>query len=312
MPSINAVAPNVCAEWLAVDWGTSRLRVWGINAAGEVIAEKSTENGATNLEKDMFEPILLDVAADFLKNDKKTPALICGMAGARNRWQETAYLSVPCSPFEAAHCLTKAPVQNKNLDVHILPGISQESPCDVMRGEETQIAGLLSTYPDFAGVVCLPGTHTKWVRICGGKITEFTTLMSGEMYYLFAKVSVLRRSVESDEWDEDAFLEAMEITLARPEKTAAVLFSIRAESLLRGLSKSAARARLSGYWMGLELAATREYWAEERVVIIGENILCRQYQIALSAHNVKTEAFTATNMTLAGLLQMHQATERNL
>ena len=308
MPSANT-NNAAAAEWLAVDWGTSRLRVWGIDSAGAVAGKSGTAGGATDLERDMFEPSLLSAAAEFLPDGKKIPALICGMAGARNRWQETPYLSAPCSPLDAARNLTEAPSRAEKLFARILPGISQESPCDVMRGEETQIAGLLSVRPDFCGVACLPGTHTKWARIENGKIKRFTTLMSGEMYYLFAKVSVLRRSVASGSWDEDVFLEAAETTLAHPEKTAAVLFSIRAESLLRGLSKSAARARLSGYWMGLELAATREYWAGGHAAVVGENVLRRQYEIALAARGVKTEMFAAEEMSLAGLLAMRAAAD---
>ena len=292
-----------------MDWGTSRLRVWNIDSTGTVVGENNTADGATSLTPDMFETSLIKAAEEFLTEGRKMPALICGMAGARNRWVETPYMSAPCSPLAGAHSLTEAPA--RQLSARIVPGISQHSPCDVMRGEETQIAGLLSARPDFCGVVCLPGTHTKWVRVNNGKIQSFTTLMSGEMYYLFAKVSVLRRSVESDSWDESEFLNAVETTLVAPQKTASVLFSIRAESLLQNLPKSAARARLSGYWMGLELAATREYWIDGSAVLIGENILCRQYQLALAARNVQTESFTAADMSLAGLLQIHNIEEEN-
>lgn len=294
------------AEWLAADWGTSRLRVWGIDSAGKVVGQNSTADGATNLTQEMFAPSLLHAAADFLDCKRQTPALVCGMAGARNRWQETPYLSAPCSPSDAASRSVKAPA-GKELRARILPGVSQQSPCDVMRGEETQIAGLLSVRPDFCGVVCLPGTHTKWARIADGKIVQFTTLMSGEMYHLFAKISILRRAVESDEWDEYEFLTAAAATFVRPESTAAMLFSIRAESVLRGLSKAAARARLCGYWMGLELAATKPYWESGAAAIVGEDILQRQYQTALAAQNVRTEVFAAADMSLAGLLRMREA-----
>ncbi len=296
-----------CAEWLAADWGTSRLRVWGIDSGGRIAGKAESASGAANLESGMFAAELLNAASAFLANGKTIPALVCGMAGARNRWREAPYLPVPCSPLEAARKLTAAPARGGKLCARIIPGLSQESPCDVMRGEETQIAGLLSARPGFAGVVCLPGTHTKWARVCDGTVRAFTTVMSGEMYYLFSRVSVLRRSVESEEWDEDVFCEAAAATLARPEKTAALLFSIRAESLLRGLSKAAARARLSGYWLGMELAATREYWGEGRAAIVGENVLCRQYRLALENQGVKTEEYCSGDMALAGLLQMREA-----
>ena len=262
---------------------------------------------ATNLASDMFEPSLLKAASELLPADQRTPVLVCGMAGARNRWRETSYLPIPCAPLAVSRHAEPVNSSSELLAVHILPGLAQASPCDVMRGEETQIAGLLAREPDFAGVLCLPGTHTKWVRIKDARIVAFKTVMSGELYHLTSAQSVLRRSVASAEWDEDAFVEALAAARAEPEQITASLFSIRAESLLRDLSEAVARARLAGYWLGLELAATQEYWAEQQVTIIAEDLLCRQYGLALSTVKVRSRAFAASDMSLAGLQACYHA-----
>ena len=52
---------------------------------------------------------------------------------------------------------------------------------DVMRGEETELLGCANDGPKYTNL-CLPGTHTKWVRMEGPQITAFTTCMTGDLY----------------------------------------------------------------------------------------------------------------------------------
>ena len=96
---------------------------------------------------------------------------------------------------------TKPPTADPRLDVHILPGLSQAEPPDVMRGEETQIAGMLAATPDFDGLVCLPGTHTKWARVSEGRVTDFRTAMTGELFALVSGHSTLS-SFTAEGWNE--------------------------------------------------------------------------------------------------------------
>ena len=86
--------------------------------------------------------------------------------------------------------------------------MSQSKPADVMRGEETQISGYLAQNPNFNGSICLPGTHTKWVQISAGEIVSFRTFMTGELFNIISKHSILRHSVDEG-WDEKAFLESV-------------------------------------------------------------------------------------------------------
>jgi 2-dehydro-3-deoxygalactonokinase len=187
------------------------------------------------------------------------------------------------------------------LDVRIVPGLKQESPADVMRGEETQIAGFLAQRPQFDGVLCLPGTHCKWVRVSAGEVVSFQTYMTGELFGLLAGQSVLRFTVAGDGWEDGAFAEAVGAALSRPERALARLFSLRAEGLLRSLPAGVARARLSGTLIGTELAGARPYWLGQNVAIIGAEKLARAYAAALSAQGVSVERADAGKMTLAGL-----------
>ena len=124
------------------------------------------------LEQAEFEPALLRLIDPWL-GPGKTPVIACGMVGAKQGWAEAPYRPVPCKPGEATP-ITPTTL-DKRIALHILPGISQDSPADVMRGEETQVAGLLYENPQFDGIACLPGTHTKWVHISAEEIVSFRT-----------------------------------------------------------------------------------------------------------------------------------------
>jgi 2-dehydro-3-deoxygalactonokinase len=41
--------------WIAVDWGTSNLRVWGVAADGGLVAEASSDKGMAKLDRAGFE-----------------------------------------------------------------------------------------------------------------------------------------------------------------------------------------------------------------------------------------------------------------
>lgn len=279
--------------WIAVDWGTSHVRAWLMRGDGAVLDRRSSAQGMGTLEHDGFEAALRALVGDALP----APVLACGMVGSRQGWAEAPYAAVPCAPPSAAEAVQ---VPGTDLDVRILPGVKQARPADVMRGEETQIAGFLATSPGFDGVICLPGTHTKWAHVSAGEIVSFRTAMTGEMFALLSERSVLRHSM-GEGWDAEAFAAGVDQSLSRPERLAAALFSLRAEGLLDGLAGDAARARLSGLLLGAELASMRPYWLGQKVALIGAERLSAAYAEALSGQGVPTQMAGAEEMTLAGL-----------
>ena len=284
------------ADWIAIDWGTTQVRAWAIRN-GTPIAEAQSDQGMGTLAKDAFETALLSLTEPWL-GARKTTVVACGMVGARQGWVEAAYSDVPCAPVSEKR--TQPPVKDVRLDVHILPGLCQRSPADVMRGEETQIAGFLAKTPSFDGVICLPGTHTKWAHVSAGEVISFRTFMTGEFFALLSKSSVLRHSLAKG-WDDDAFAKAVSDGLSKPEAMMGRFFSLRAESLLSGLDGESATARLSGVLLGAELAAARAYWLGQRVALIGDATLSKHYATALDLQGVASETADATEVTLAGL-----------
>ncbi len=287
-------------SWIAADWGTTHLRVWIFGPRGEQIAALSSADGMGRLSPEQFEPALLSLIDTYLREGRQTPVIACGMVGARQGWVEAPYDAAPCPP-PGANSAILAPVDDPRLTVRILPGVSQSKPADVMRGEETQIAGYLAQNPGFDGVICLPGTHTKWAHISAGEIVSFRTFMTGELFSLLSERSVLRHGISSDGWDGAAFAEAIDDAMARPQTLAADLFSIRASALLESLPPATARARLSGFLIGLELAGARPYWLGQHVILIGAETLSNLYSAALMAQGTQAELAGGDAMTLAGL-----------
>lgn len=289
--------------WIGVDWGTTRLRAWGLSAAGDILRQAQSAKGMASLAPAQFEAALLDTVNDWLRPDAVTSVVICGMAGARQGWREAPYRAAPCAPVAAGGSIA-VPTSDARLAVHIVAGVSQAQPADVMRGEETLLAGLLAAQPDYSGAVCLPGTHSKWVEVNRQEITDFQTCMTGELFALIAEQSVLRhglRKSAAEAPDERAFIEAVDEVLANPAAFSTGLFSLRAEALLHGLAAAAARSRLSGLLIGAELAATRARWVGRPVCIVGNGELAANYQLALRSQGVDADIADAETTTLAGL-----------
>jgi 2-dehydro-3-deoxygalactonokinase len=256
------------------------------------------------LAREEFEASLLALIGPWLPAGRKTLVVACGMVGARQGWVEVPYNEAPCPPASAQSARSPQ-TSDPRLDVRIIAGVMQREPADVMRGEETQIAGLLQQSPDFDGVVCLPGTHTKWVRVKGGKIVEFKSCMTGEVFGLLASQSVIRFSVGGDGWDDKEYADAVRGALMQPEAFACALFSIRAASLIAGLSQAAANARLSGLVIGTELAATRAYWNNGTVSMIDNGRQAALYAAALKMGGAAMTLLPAQDVTLAGLRAAH-------
>ncbi|SDF08816.1 2-dehydro-3-deoxygalactonokinase [Limimaricola pyoseonensis] len=282
-------------DWIALDWGTTHLRGWGMTASGSVIEERHSEDGMGRLGPDGFEPALRALCGDWLEGGP-VPVIACGMVGARQGWAEAAYARVPCAPLSTP--FTRAP---GDLEVAIIPGLSQSEPADVMRGEETQVAGFLALNPGWDGVLCMPGSHSKWAHLSAGEVVSFRSFMTGELFSALSNHSVLRHSVGGTDWDDAAFDDAVSETLSRPERLAAGLFGIRAAGLLHGQGSGTARARLSGLLIGAELAAAKPYWLGQQIGVIGAGPLARLYVRALAAQGAPAAQANATAVTLAGL-----------
>ncbi|WP_417258923.1 2-dehydro-3-deoxygalactonokinase [Celeribacter sp.] len=292
-------------DWIAVDWGTSNLRVWVMR--GTQVRERIvSDQGMGSITPREYEPVLLGLVAPYL-SATTTRVLVCGMAGSRQGWAEAPYASVPCAPPNRDNAVSVA-TDDPRLSVSILPGMKQQTPADVMRGEETQIAGYLAQKPHFEGAICLPGTHSKWAQISAGTVAQFRTFMTGEVYALLSKTSILRHSV-GETCDLEAFDAAVADMMRHPEAFTADLFGLRAGTLVGGLGEDAALGRLSGLMIGAEIAGARSFWSGQNVALIGAPKISALYARALTAQGVDVDIASGEDIVLEGLIAAYHQTE---
>ena len=296
-------------NWIAVDWGSTNLRAWAMYD-NKLLGEAFSEEGIGKLSAKEFEPALLRLILPWL-TEETIHVIACGMVGSRQGWQEAPYCAVPCRPVGKSTLVTLASTDHRIL-VKVTSGLKQNLPADVMRGEETQIAGALALYPDFEGVFCLPGTHSKWVKVKAGQVISFHTFMTGEIFSLLSTASVLRHSVAEKGWNNAAFDQGVKIALAKPQTISKQLFKIRSESLIGDLNADCARARLSGLLIGIEIAAIKSYLKNQSLAIIGTHHLTENYASAMDHLGLRYTRLDATQCTISGLYVAREAQQKEV
>ncbi|NPD16004.1 2-dehydro-3-deoxygalactonokinase [Xinfangfangia sp. D13-10-4-6] len=291
--------------FIAVDWGTSSFRLWLINARGETTASSRGAEGMAQCQQTGFAPVLMTHLAK-VNAPGDWPVLICGMAGARSGWAEVPYVPLP-APVSAlaagALRLAQGPVLGR--DIRILPGVSNPDPAapDVMRGEETQLLGLMLL--GHQGLICMPGTHCKWASLSGTAITGFQSFMTGELFSLLANQSVLRFVMPEGGHvspEDPDFLAALDQALADPAILSEALFPIRAAGLLGYSTPVAAQARLSGLLIGAEIARMAPKITGDGVTLLGQEGLGALYHAGLIRAGHQPRLADAETATKAGLL----------
>ena len=288
------------SDLIGVDWGTSSLRGARLDARGKVLEERGAPLGILNVPDGDFAATFAAQFGDWMK-PPGTLCLISGMAGSRQGWAEAPYVSCPAGPAELArhlHWIEGGPFPGR---IALVPGLSdtQRDVPDVMRGEEVQIFGAMSLAGLTEGLFVLPGTHSKWATVRGGRIVGFRTFMTGEAFGLFSQHSILARTLDgSAPLDKVAFLQGV----ARAGEGGGLLhtvFGVRALALFDRLSPAQSASYLSGLLIGEELAQ-QELAPKGEVIVVGSSVLTARYALALEKRGTRARTFGA-EATWAGL-----------
>lgn len=294
---------------IAVDWGTSSLRVARLGADGRVLEERSSARGILTVNDGGFAPVLIAAAPDWIGAGGSF-CLMSGMIGSRQGWREAPYCACPAGFAEVAAQLAWVEAQPPLDRIAIVPGLSVEhaSVPDVMRGEETQVFGALDLLGLDEGLFVLPGTHSKWVAVRNRRIESFSTFMTGEFYALLRQHSILARTMPEGDGalDEGAFLQGV----AHARGASSLLhaaFSARTLSLFSRLAAPALPSYLSGLVIGEELKA-QQLRATQPVVLIGSPTLTQRYELALRTLGIAARR-VGSEATWAGLWAIAQTLE---
>lgn len=310
-------------QLIGVDWGSSSLRVFLIDADGVVMASRSSLEGSSvlNGSASAFQASLEKLAGDWLADFPEVNVLACGMVGSSHGWLEVPYAACPAD----SAAIARKTMSVKDLGgrrIAIVPGLRCDDGLgrvDVMRGEETQIIGALAARPDARSCSCLvlPGTHSKWAQVDDGKVTRFATHMTGELFAVLCQHSVLGRLMPSSSQDERsrdplAFLRGVDdaqtgVHLGLTQQ----LFAVRTLGLMEQLPKASLADYLSGLLIGHEVQAGLSWrlcagLEHSALLVIGDAKLCGYYAQALT-HCGVTQFSVLENTAARGLWSLSHA-----
>lgn len=283
----------------AADWGTTSFRLWLLARDGAVLGESRGDDGILSVESGAYPGVLASHLAR-AGAPAGCPVIVCGMAGARQGWIEAPYADTPANLVSLCDGAIQAGMPGH--DVRIIPGVAQRATMrpDVMRGEETQLLGLGKA----DALVCVPGTHSKWVSMSGGALVGFGTFMTGEVFSVLSEHSILRHSAAQRDFEgtDPAFLSGLDAALQAGASLLQLLFSVRARGLVDEDDGQGA-AYLSGLLIGSEVAAARGSFGPEReVTLLASGLLADIYEIALEKAGMMTIRADAETAARAGLL----------
>ena len=293
-------------QFVAVDWGTSSFRLWLIGEDDVILGESRSSEGMTTARETGFPAVLAKHLAKVEAPDD-VPVIVCGMAGAKQGWQEAGYIDVPAKLSDIPSQAVR--IEGEARDIRILPGLAQRDPhaSDVIRGEETQLLGCSQRMKSSDCLVAMPGTHSKWVRIVRDEVLGFATFMTGELFEAISKHTILSHAIKDSTGFDGAnlaFTDAVHSALKEPELTTNRLFSVRARGLLFSLSPVEAEATLSGTMIGLELAgALKSAPKDTHIILVVSGKLRGLYEAAFHRAGLKFSTVDADDAVRHGLAQ---------
>ncbi|WP_454828597.1 2-dehydro-3-deoxygalactonokinase [Pseudoxanthomonas wuyuanensis] len=293
---------------IAVDWGTSSLRVYRLDAGGAVISQRRADLGITACQGQFAATLLTQIEG------WDDPCIVLsGMIGSRHGWVEVPYVDCPADPAALAAamaCLHPPELPGRTL--WFVPGVADRGDSqtpDVMRGEETQICALMDALNHGCHMICLPGTHSKWVTVSQGRIDNISTAMTGEVYAVMRQHSLLGALMNPEETRFDAF--AFDAGLRRSGMPGGLLhhlFGVRTAGLFQQLSANELPSYLSGLLIGHEIRASELFLRVPRpaqVHLIGSDRLLSAYAHALVALGIGVQRHSE-QLAAAGIHRIAQ------
>ena len=318
------------AKVIAAMWGTTHLRAFRLRAGrtdGDVIIESVRRGpGVAELGRDRFEDTFFDLVADWLRDESpnELSIVLAGMIGSTLGWRDVGYLPCPVAPGEAG---LGEGFMARGRSIHIVRGLACNNAFgepDLLRGEETEIAGWLAMCPearDGERLVCVPGTHAKWVRLKDGKVIDFLTSVAGETFAGLRSNGVLVSSdIEPPEEPDAAFLDGVRAAARGDASLIHQLFSVRARRVVGEHDDSAAIQRMSGLIVGADVTAALDRLRSSGhgsgegppVTVIGAPGVARGYALALRETETPSDIVDAETAAATGLWAIAQSVQRRV
>jgi 2-dehydro-3-deoxygalactonokinase len=272
---------------IAIDWGTTGFRAYRLSSTGDISDSRAAAKGILSVPAGRFPDVLEEQVGDWIAQGE-APIVMSGMVGSRQGWVEAPYVQCPAGFAEIAAAMREVRWKEgeNRRRAWIVPGLSCRDGFgvhDVMRGEEVQLLGISGELPA-AALVCLPGTHSKWVVVQDEKIVRFSTYMTGEVYAVLKQHSILGRMMEEGETDSHAFAQGVARS-GEPGGLLHHLFGVRTRGLMGELDAAASASYLSGILIGHELRSIEA----KKVHLLGAPQLGALYARAAGLLGIETK-----------------------
>ena len=296
---VNAMAERMrwAEGFIAVDWGTTNRRAYRIDAAGKCVEEFEDGKGILAVASGDFAAAVAEIRQRLGDH----PLLLAGMIGSNRGWKEAPYVPCPAGVDEIVEALVWPGEREA-----IVPGVSylKNGRADVMRGEEVQLLGAVGAgLVDPTGLVCHPGTHNKWATLRRGKISEFRTVMTGELFNLLKEHSILSDFLQGKVEPNDVFKSAAHEAIFN-ESLPAELFSVRARVLLGQAKQEDAASYASGLLIGTDVRIGLSLPTGAQITVIGRPELTRLYAAAIGEANREAVELDGERCFLAGIQEI--------
>ncbi|WP_298741373.1 2-dehydro-3-deoxygalactonokinase [uncultured Chitinophaga sp.] len=288
-------------KFLSCDWGTSSFRLRLVQApALTTIAAIHTGNGIAatwqawqnaglqgSTERWRFYTDRIRSAIQSIEQQAGPlpggiPLIISGMASSSIGMMELPYGSLPFAT-DGRGILTRLEPAGDNLphDVLLISGIRSED--DVMRGEETQLIGCIGgTRTAGEATYIFPGTHSKHIQVKNGAATGFQTFMTGELFELLRRHSILKDAVAAPEGASQSPLSSSfreGVMAGAKDSLLHAIFRVRTNQLFGHLTSTENLDYLSGLLIGAELQSLAA--GNGQICLCGGSHLEKHYAAAL-------------------------------
>ena len=287
------------SRYIAIDWGSTNLRAW-LYQGDDCLDSRQSEAGVTRLNGRTFEAVLAQVTEGWGLDT--TPVVMAGMVGSNAGWVNVPYLPCPARLSDIGQQLT-AVTDN----IWIIPGlcVAQDDNHNVMRGEETQLIGARKLQP--SSLYVMPGTHCKWVRVEGESVTDFRTVMTGELHHVLLNHTLVGAGLPEQVASAQAFDAGLTRGLESPDLLPR-LFEVRASHVLGSLAREEVSEFLSGLLIGSEVASMTRHASHDRAVtLVASSSLTARYQQAFSLAGFSASAISGDTAFQAGIRSIAHA-----
>ncbi|MGR5076377.1 2-dehydro-3-deoxygalactonokinase [Photobacterium swingsii] len=295
------------ASWIAVDWGTTNFRAFLMSDTGECLDKIQQAKGLLSVAQDQFPQVFDELISRWNGIYGHLPVIMAGMVGSQQGWREVPYVHAPASAQDLANHIHSVDLLSGN-KAKIVSGVRCVNAFgnpEVMRGEEIQLIGLGEIIKcDFNAI--LFGTHSKNAYWCDGKIENYSTVMTGELYSLLVNHSILGKSLPEQEFNKDAFIKGVEVGNKHPLNH--VLFSARTFKLFEDVQDSNIHAYISGVLIGHEFILSNRL---NKLYLVGSQKLASNYALALEHLNIEFDVIDGDECFLKGMTKIYSKGEIN-